>query len=205
MGTRYEDQPPELWAGPESLDPTPVWKQFALIGIFLFVGLWLIAGVAVFAAAPQLVKPPAMVFGDRLVLLLSSLPPNNVGGAGAFATAVGPPLVDESHRFLLGRVGPTDVIAVRARWSPTLGQPECPVTSGIVDGRVGFIAWCGGSTRPLFMFDAGGNPTDGATRGLDRYLVSVTADRVVVNLDRLIVSLERSTALPTPTLEPPRQ
>ena len=35
MGTRYEDQPPEHWAGPESLDPTPVWKQFALIGGFL--------------------------------------------------------------------------------------------------------------------------------------------------------------------------
>ena len=32
MGTRYEDQPPDHWAGPESLDPTPVWKQFALIG-----------------------------------------------------------------------------------------------------------------------------------------------------------------------------
>jgi hypothetical protein len=25
MGTRYEDQPVEQWAGPESLDPTPVW------------------------------------------------------------------------------------------------------------------------------------------------------------------------------------
>ena len=61
MGTRIEDQPPEHWAGPESLDPTPVWKQFALIGIFLFLGLVLLGGVAVFAAAPQLVTPPALV------------------------------------------------------------------------------------------------------------------------------------------------
>jgi len=205
VGTRYEDQPPELWAGPESLDPTPVWKQFALIGVFLFVGLALVGSVAIFAAAPQLVRPPAVVFGDRLVLPLSALPPNDVGGAGALATEVGPPLVDESRRLLLGRVDRTDVIAVRARWSPAFGQPECPVSSGIVDGKAGYIAWCGGSTRPLFMFDARGEPTDGATRGLDRYLVSVAADRAVVNLDRLIVSLERSTALPTPTLEPPRQ
>ncbi|HKC92075.1 MAG TPA: hypothetical protein VKE23_12200, partial [Candidatus Limnocylindria bacterium] len=82
MGTRYEDQPPELWAGPESLDPTPVWKQFALIGLFLVVGLVLVGGVAVFAAAPQLVAPPALVPGDRLVLPVSALPPI-VSGAGA--------------------------------------------------------------------------------------------------------------------------
>ena len=60
MGTRYEDQPAEHWAGAESLDPTPVWKQFALIGIFLALGLVLAGGVAVFAAAPQLVTPPAL-------------------------------------------------------------------------------------------------------------------------------------------------
>jgi hypothetical protein len=53
------------------------------------------------------------------------------------------------------------------------------------------------------MFDARGNPTYGALRGLDRYLVSVTTDRVVVNLDRLIVPLERSSAPPTPSVVPP--
>ena len=31
MGTHYHDQPPEHWAGPESLDPTPVWKQYLLV------------------------------------------------------------------------------------------------------------------------------------------------------------------------------
>src|SRR2546430_17167117 len=75
MGTRIEDQPPEHWAGPESLDPTPVWKQFALIGIFLFLGLVLLGGVAIFAAAPQLVTPPALVPGDRLVLAAPPIPP----------------------------------------------------------------------------------------------------------------------------------
>ena len=197
MGTRYEDQPPELWAGPESLDPTPVWKQFALVGIFLLLGLVLIGGVAVFAAAPQLVTPPAMVVGDRVVLPLSSLPPI-VSGAGAPATPIGPPLVGESHRFLLGRVDRTEVIAVRAFWSPRIGQATCPVTSGVVDGKAGYLAWCGGSSAPIFMFDAAGNSRDGASRGLDRYLVSVSGDRVIVNLSRVIEAPER-TLVPVPT------
>ena len=33
MGTRHEDQPAEHWAGAESLDPTPVWKQYVLIAL----------------------------------------------------------------------------------------------------------------------------------------------------------------------------
>src|SRR2546423_15668139 len=86
MGTRYEDQPPDHWAGPESLDPTPVWKQFLLIGLFLMGGLVLLGGVALFAAAPQLVTPPALVPGDRLVLDAMEIPavgtgPKFIGGA----------------------------------------------------------------------------------------------------------------------------
>src|SRR2546429_2920363 len=104
MGTRYEDQPPELWAGPESLDPTPVWKQFALIGLFLVVGLVLVGGVAAFAAAPQIVTPPAMVPGERLVLATSALPPV-VTRFAAPATALGSPLVRHAHRFLPSRAG----------------------------------------------------------------------------------------------------
>jgi hypothetical protein len=202
VGTRYEDQPPEHWAGPESLDPTPVWKQFALIGIFLFLGLVLLAGVAAFAAAPQLVTPPALVPGDRLVLPLSVLPPDG-GGAGALPNRIGPPLIDDTRGFLLGRVDRTEVIAFRALWAPNQGQPECPVGPGIVNGKVGYVASCEQGGGRLFMFDARGNPSDGASRGLDRYLVSVTTDRVVVNLDRLIVSLERTSAPPTPSVEPP--
>ncbi|HEV8534395.1 MAG TPA: hypothetical protein VGR87_01555 [Candidatus Limnocylindria bacterium] len=202
MGTRIEDQPPEHWAGPESLDPTPVWKQFLLIGLFLVIGLVLVGGVAAFAIAPQVVTPPALVPGDRLVLPLSALPPD-VGGAGAPPNGIGPPLIDEPRSFLLGRVDRTEVIAVRALWSPGEGQPECPVGPGIVDGKIGYMASCDRTAGRRYMFDARGNPSDGASRGLDRYLVSVTADRVIVNLGRLIVSLERTSAPPTPPVEPP--
>src|SRR5256886_12453142 len=96
MGTRYEDQPPELWAGPESLDPTPVWKQFLLIGLFLVIGLVLVVGVAAVAVAPQLVTPPALVPGDRLVLPLSALPPY-VGGAGALPNPTRPSLLHQAR------------------------------------------------------------------------------------------------------------
>ena len=204
MGTRYEDQPPELWAGPESLDPTPVWKQFALIGFFLSIGLILVAAVGVLAAAPQLAKPPALVFGNRLVLPLSALPPANIGGAGALPNPVGPPLIDESHRFWLARVD-EEVLAVRAVWSPGRGLKECPVQATVVEGKTGYVAFCDSASGGLFSFDGRGNPVTNATRGLDRYLVSVSTDRVVVNLDRLIVALERGSAPPSPSIQPPGQ
>src|SRR2546428_2687201 len=124
MGTIYEDQPPELWAGPESLDPTPVWKQFALVGLFLFLGLVLVGVVAAFAVAPQIAKPPALVPGDRLVLPLSVLPPY-VGGAGAPPTRFRSPVIDEARSFLLVRVDRAEVIAVPARRAPPPRQPEC--------------------------------------------------------------------------------
>jgi hypothetical protein len=197
MGTRYEDQPPELWAGPESLDPTPVWKQFALIGIFLAVGLLLVGGVAVFAAAPQLVNPPAMVPGDRLVLPISALPPV-VTGIGAPPTAIGPPLVDASQRFLLARAGQADAVAIRARWSPHPGDPECPVEYAIAGGALGYVASCERTVGRLFVFAADGSPRDQTYRGLDRYLVSVSGDRVIVNLSRVIEAPERTVA-PVPT------
>lgn len=47
MGTRHEDQPPEHWAGAASLDPTPVWKQYLLIGLGVLGALVLV--VAYFA------------------------------------------------------------------------------------------------------------------------------------------------------------
>lgn len=222
MGTRIEDQPPEHWAGPESLDPTPVWKQFLLIGELLALGLVLVGGVAAFALAPQFVTPPALVVGDRLVLPLSELPPAGIGGAGTVATPIGPPLVDEARSFLLGRdLDRAGVVAVRARWSPTPGGSECLVRSTVLldsgiprppiegpapspsatppNARVGYLAVCSAPNAPsgLYEFDAHGNSRNGASRGLDRYLVSVTADRVIVNLDRLIVASER-TAGPVP-------
>src|SRR5438105_4434488 len=147
MGTRYEDQPPELWAGPESLDPTPVWKQFALIGLFLVVGLVLVGGVAAFAAAPQIVAPPAMVPGERLVLSTGALPPV-VTGFGAPATAIGLPLVDDAHRFLLARAGEGQAVAFRARWAPHPGEPECPVESAMSGAALGYVASCEGTGGP---------------------------------------------------------
>jgi hypothetical protein len=224
MGTRIEDQPPEHWAGPDSLDPTPVWKQFLLVGELLALGLVLVGGVAAFAVAPQFVTPPALVVGDRLVLPLSELPPAGIGGAGTLATQIGPPLVDEARTFLLGRdLDRVGVVAVRARWSPTPGGAECLVRSTVLadpvvpqppieapapapttlpasDARVGYLAVCSAPGAPggLYWFDAHGNPREGTPRGLDRYLVSVTTDRVIVNLDRLIVSPGRTSAPPTP-------
>ncbi len=193
MGTRYEDQPPEHWAGPESLDPTPVWKQFALIGAFLLVGLVLLAGVAAFAAAPQLVSPPALVPGERLVLPSAAL-----RSAGSPPNDIGPPVIDNARRFWLSRLSATDVVAIRALWSPQPGAPECAVEISVVGGSLGYVAACERSAGRLYSFNAQGNSRDGASRGLDRYLVSVSDDRVIVNLSRLIVSSERIPATPSP-------
>ncbi len=193
MGTRIEDQPPDHWAGPDSLDPTPVWKQFALIGIFLVLGLVLLGGVAIFAAAPQLVTPPALVPGDRLVLSTGDLP-----AVGAAPKRFGPPLVDDAHAFWLARLSNTETVAFRAIWSDQLGR-DCPVTwSESLDNRPlrFFTVTCKGSAAILFKGRGEAGP--GAPRGLDRYLVSVTDDRVIVNLSRLIVSPERTSASPSP-------
>lgn len=193
MGTRIEDQPPDHWAGPDSLDPTPVWKQFALIGIFLVLGLVLLGGVAIFAAAPQLVTPPALVPGDRLVLPAAALrslgsPPNDFG----------PPLVDDAQRIWLSRSSSSSAVAFRAWWSPTLGGAMCPVELGGSGNSLGYVASCERTVGRIYRFDSQGNSVDGTYRGLDRYLVSVTDDRVIVNLSRLIVSPERTSAPPSP-------
>lgn len=193
MGTRIEDQPPDHWAGPESLDPTPVWKQFALIGVFLLLGLVLVAGVAIFAAAPQLVTPPALVAGDRLVLPAAALRP-----VGSPPNDFGPPVVDDDRRIWLSRLSPTYAVAFRAKWSPTPDGRECPVGVGVFGGSLGYVASCEPTAGRVFTFDAQGSSRDGASRGLDRYLVSVGDDRVIVNLSRLIVSPERTSAPPTP-------
>ncbi|HYU82097.1 MAG TPA: hypothetical protein VFA31_05080 [Candidatus Polarisedimenticolia bacterium] len=193
MGTRITDQPPEHWAGPDSLDPTPVWKQFALIGIFLALGLVLLGGVAIFAAAPQLVTPPALVPGDRLVLSAAELP-----AVGATPKRFGPPLVDDEHTFWLARLSNTETVAFRATWTDSFGH-ECPVSwnESLNNQPLRFFtASCKGSSTRLFNDRGEAGP--GAPRGLDRYLVSVSDDRVIVNLSRLIVSPERTSAPPSP-------
>src|SRR5712692_2432724 len=137
MGTRYEDQPPEHWAGPESLDPTPVWKQFALIGVFLFLGVVLLGGVALFAAAPQLVTPPALVPGDRLVLPATDLPA--VGGP---PKKVSLPQLGDSRQFWLAQPARGEFVAILARWSQVpAGAYMCTIDSMGAQGTSAEQRW----------------------------------------------------------------
>ena len=197
MGTRYEDQPSEHWAGPESLDPTPVWKQYVLIAVLLLVALVAIVVVSVAALAPQLATPPALVAGDRLVLWASDVP-----AVAAPATFVGPPLVGDDRGFYLVQPAKGAVVALRARWSPRLGDAECrvvayPGRAGPYFGVTDCAAFPPSPDNPLF--DERGAPANAtATRGLDRYLVSVSGDRIIVNLSRVIEPSERTSA-PVPT------
>jgi hypothetical protein len=175
-----------------------VWKQFALIGIFLLLGLVLLGGVAAFAAAPQLVAPPALVPGDRLVLPASDIPV--LGGP---PKRVGPPWLGASRQFWLAQPARGEFVAILATWPQTpAGADSCtidvmgPPQGAPVEQRW-YIAHCPDGHAPTF--NGRGEPIDkGAPRGLDRYLVSVSDDRVIVNLSRLIVSPERTSAPPSP-------
>ena len=196
MGTRYEDQPVEHWAGPESLDPTPVWKQYVLIALLLFVGLIAIVAISVAALAPQFATPPALVPGDRLVLSLGDLPA--VGGSPKL---IGTPVIDDARSFYLVQPEKGQVLAFRARWRPRASEPECRVVPAPSRPDQFFSA----IDCPVFvpgaapLFDSHGAPLDAAAvRGLDQYLVSVSTDRLIVNLSRLIEASER-TGAPVPT------
>jgi len=186
VGTRYEDQPPEHWAGAESLDPTPVWKQFLLVGLLLVAGLAAIAVFAYLALAAELATPPALVPGGRLVLAKSDVP-----AAGAPVKRYGPPLVGEAQAFWLAAPAKGEPIALRAAWSPEDGAPECAVEPG---RGTAFAARCGTD----FTFGPNGEPV-GAPRALDRYLVSVEGERIVVNLSRVIRGYGKT---PQPALTP---
>ncbi len=109
MGTRYEDQPVEQWAGPQSLDPTPVWKQYLLVAAFVLVTLILVAVVAYSALAVELATPPASVIGGRVVLSTSDLPP--VGGQ---PKRIGAPLLDDAHAFYLWQPDRATLVAIKA-------------------------------------------------------------------------------------------
>src|SRR5260221_12698165 len=118
MGTRYEDQPVEHWAGPESLDPTPVWKQYVLIALLLFVGLIAIVAISVAALAPQFATPPALVPGDRLVLSLGDLPA--VGGSPKL---IGTPEIDDARSFYPVQPEKGPVLAFPGRWRRRARRP----------------------------------------------------------------------------------
>ncbi len=172
MGTA---EPPEHWAPPDSLDPTPVWKQYVLVGalVLFFVALAAVYGAA--AVAPDVVRPPALVPGNRLVLSTGEYPPGttklvDLAGAG--------------RAFYLVRFSLDDAIAVRARWGVEPGREDCAVS---LRATSGFEDSC---TRSAF--DARGDVATGtAPRALDRYLVSRKGDRLIVNLDRPITGASR--------------
>ncbi len=156
MGTRYEDQPVEHWAGPGSLDPTPVWKQYILVALFVLVTLLLIAGVGYSALAVELATPPASVIGGRVVLAASDVPP-----VGAPPRRYGAPLVDDSHAFYLLQYKKGEFLAVLASAFPS-SAPNSSIGVSVTDA-------------------AGGPPPN-----VDHYLVSVEGSKVVVNTSRLI-------------------
>jgi hypothetical protein len=195
MGTRYEDQPAEHWAGADSLDPTPVWKQYILIALLLFGGLITLLVVSLLAIAPQIVTPPALVPGDRLVLSLSATATAHIA-----PLRVGAPLIDDARSFWLIRMFPGNFYAFPTRWSPRVGERDCSVavdeSSRTASSPPGFVADCG-PARGTYRFSASGNAGNGA-RDLDQYLVSLSDDRVIVNLSRLLRAPERTTA-PVPT------
>ena len=156
MGTRYEDQPVEHWAGPGSLDPTPVWKQYLIVALFVIVTLVLVAGVAYSALAVELATPPANVIGGRVVLAASDVP-----GVGAPPKRYGAPLVEDVHAFYLFQYKKGEFLAIAAS-----AFPSVPPTSAI----------------GVSSIDAPGGPP----LSVDHYLVSVEGQRVVVNTSRLI-------------------
>lgn len=195
MGTRHEDQPAEHWAGPESLDPTPVWKQYVLVAALTLVGLVIVVVVGIAAVLPQFVTPPALVPGDRLVLSASDLPT-----VGAPPRLLGGPLVDEARSFYLTQPEKGRVLALRAHWDARDGGKECRLTTPPPATRQPFAAvdcFIREISRGQPLFDLYGHSTNGY-RDLDQYLVSVSGDRVIVNLSRLIEPSQRTSA-PVPT------
>jgi len=184
MGTHYHDQPPEHWAGPESLDPTPVWKQYLVVAGLLVLALVLIAALAVTALMPQWVTPPAVVPGGRVVLALDEMP-----GLGAAPLLFAAPLVDEAHAFWVSQPLQGELVAVRARWSPSEDAGACEVVAlpPFTAPIWGYSAVCpaGVEVPGSPIFGPRGEPI-AAPRSLGRYLVSVDGKRVIVNIAREI-------------------
>ena len=160
MGTRQEDQPVDHWAGPGSLDPTPVWKQYLLVAIFVLLTLGLVAVVAYSALAVELATPPASVIGGRVVLARSDVP-----GVGAPPKLYGAPLVDAAHAFYLVQYRKGEFVALRAA-----ALRSIPPTADL---------------DVLIGVSAGGPPAT-----IDRYLVSVEGAKVIVNTSRVISGTE---------------
>ena len=193
--TTYDDQPPEHWAGAASLDPTPVWKQYLIVVLLLIGALAVIGVAAALAIAPQLATPPALVPGNRLVLARAELP-----GVMKAPLRIGKGIVPERQALWILQVADREYIAVSAYWShPDTGE-RCPVLAGsLTPGPAGAVWRAGpGCEGHKWNFGPRGDPLN-APRSLDRYLVSVEGDRVIVNLSRAIRGFGKS---PQPTRSP---
>ena len=173
------DEPADHWAPPDSLDPTPVWKQYLLV---VLLGAALVAFGAIYAYAallPQLVSPPAALPG-RVVLPALQY---------ARGTTQKVTLAGGDAAFYLSYAG-AEPYAVLAAWSPEVGGPaRCAVTlvaeDPLFDAPSRDAVFLDSCTRSAF--DSTGARLGGtAPRGLDRYLVSRKGDRLVVNTDHVI-------------------
>ena len=191
MGTRYEDQPVEQWAGPESLDPTPVWKQYILVALLLFLGLAVVVVFSVLALAPNFVTPPALVPGDRLVLATSDVP-----AVGATPKLIASPIIDDGRSFWLTQPVKGEIYAIRRAWLylPN-GTERCVIDSmGGPSSAVQrtLVGHCAGAHAPTFS--ATGRSFEGGLRDLDQYLVSVSGEETLAAQLRALADLPRELA-----------
>ncbi|MGH2796830.1 MAG: hypothetical protein ACRDM0_03935 [Thermoleophilaceae bacterium] len=194
MGTRHADQPPEHWAGPESLDPTPVWKQYLLVALLLAFSLVLIGVVAAFSLAPYLAEPPALVPGGRVVLSRDVLPE-----VGAPAVKVADPLLPPEQAFWLYRPDDTVIVAARGLFWPSEDAAPCPVRGETPSPGASGAAFRAECPDAELTFGPHGEPIT-AERGLDRYLVSVDGERVIVNVGRVIRGAGKTPQPPVPPM-----
>lgn len=192
--THDHDQPPEHWAGPESLDPTPVSRQYLVIALLLLVGVGSIGVVAVLSFATQLATPPAVVPGNRVVLSRDALP---LTGAGL--ARIGAPLLDDQDAFWISQPDSDEYVAVSAWWATASGAECAIIATEPRRGPAGPppLRTSGGCVEQA-EFTTRGEPA-GASRGLERYLVAVEGDRVVVNVGRAIRGVGQT---PQPTRSP---
>lgn len=200
MGTRHEDQPPEHWAGPESLDPTPVWRQYLIVGGFVLVALVLVAVVAFSSLAVELATPPATLPGGRVLLSRADVPA--VGGA---PRRFGPPASESGAAFYLVQPEKGQVVAIRERWRPEGAAFDCLIEPDETDlpAAAFTLPRCGNGSlgagsRPA-LWDGHGDPVFGTDQPLDRYLVAVEGERVVVNTSRVISGIRKVPAPSDPT------
>lgn len=174
-----------------------MWKQYIVVAVLLLVSLMLIAAISIPAILPSVVTPPAAVPGGRVVLAVSAMP-----DVGHKPLRIGVPLVDERQAFYIQQPLKGELVAVLARWSPAEGAAECavvpvpPFTAPVWSYSVECPPGVELQGSPIF--GPRGEPI-AAPRSLVRYNVSVSGDRVVVNVAN---PLREYGATPQPKVAP---